>query len=209
MADHRRRDGEPVRDGIGGVHPPQQPVPGLRPGGQIPELPGQPERIVVTGPQYPNPIPGRFGHVAIQIVRSQPHPFAEFTEPVFLQCGSQVRPGSGIGSHRGDDRGEPGAVPVPGIGMQCPVLAALAGQQAIGESVAVIGAHQIPGADHPGHGNPQGGFPDAEIGGEPQQFGRRRPGRVRAEKDRQYDRPRGHPPDRPPGRINPSPGPVR
>jgi hypothetical protein len=72
------------------------------------------------------------------------------------------------------------------------VLPALTGQQPLGEPVAVGGPDQVAGADHPGQGNSQRGFLDAEVVGKPYQFSRAGPRRVGAEQHAQDHGPGGH-----------------
>ena len=78
---------------------------------------------------------------------------------------------TGIRADRGDHQRVQLPSQSPGARVERVVLSALAGQQPVGQAVAVVGAHQVTRADHPGQRDPQGLFPDAEIGCQPQQFG--------------------------------------
>ena len=138
--------------------------------------------------QHPHPTVGDCRQLTVEVVRPQPHALAQFTEPMIHQGRSQRGPGSGLGADRRDDHGDPVAIPIPGGRIERVVLATLACEQSIGEPVTVLGTNQIPTADHPGERNPQRRLPDPEIGGQPQQFGRSRPGRVRTEEHRQHYR---------------------
>jgi len=66
------------------------------------------------------------------------------------------------------------------------ILASLPGQQAIGEPVAVLGSHQVTGADHPGQRHPQRRLLDVEIGRESYQFAGGGPGRMGAEQHTEH-----------------------
>ena len=161
--------------------------------GQVPQRgrPGRPDRR--RGPAAPAPAPQLVGQLQVEVGRAHPHPLAELAESLVVQRRSQRGPGPGVGADAGDHQGRPRAVPAAQLRVQRVVLAALPGEQPVRQPVAVGGAHQVTGADHPGQRDPQRRLPDVEISGEPDQFGRRRPRGVGAEQHAQHDRPRRHP----------------
>ena len=144
---------------------------------------------------------GRQLHV--QVVGAQPYALAKFAEPLVLQSGSQRRAGTGVGADAGDHQRGPGAVPLAQPGIDGVVLAALTGQQPVGEPVAVFGADQVACADHPGQCHPHRRLPDVEICCEPDEFARGRPRRVRAEQHAQHDGTGRHPRRAPTCRLDP------
>ena len=129
---------------------------GLRPAGQIPQRGGELGRGVVAGVQHPDPAGDLGGQVVGEVVRAQPHPFAQLTEPAVPATCFAVRPGPG---HRLPTAVTTSVVQLPSQSrvtrVERVVLAALPGQQPVGQPVAVVGAHQVPGADHAGQRHPQ------------------------------------------------------
>src|SRR4029077_21139680 len=93
------------------------------------------------------------------------------------QCGTSPR----ISTDAGDNQGGPVSVPGSQLWSHGVVLPALTSQQPLGEPVAVCRPDQVAGADHPGQRDPQSGLLDAEVIGEPYQFGRAGPRRMVAE----------------------------
>ena len=165
---------------------------GASPRRQIPQLAGQLGGVVVAGLHDAHPGAILVGQVELEVVRPHPHAFTELTETLVVQSRSQRRAGTGIGADAGDNQRGPVAVPRPQLGTHGVVLPALASEQSISEPVAVGGPDQVAGADHPGQRDPQRGLLDAEVIGEPDQFGCAGPRRMGAEQHAEHHRPGGH-----------------
>ena len=139
------------------VHVAQQPMTGVRPPGQIPQLPGQLRRVVVAGSAAPAPgrqtLGGQFvgrGCPAATTPLREAHRNALCCR-VFRNA-ARVRASLPTAV---TTSGDPSAVPLAGLRVERVVLAALPRQQPIGKPVAVVGSHQVTGTDHPGQRHPQ------------------------------------------------------
>ncbi|CKR61895.1 Uncharacterised protein [Mycobacterium tuberculosis] len=192
MAHHRRSHHKSPGHVGGRCHVAEQPVAGLGPPRQIPQLPGQVGGGLVAGRQHPNPGRNVGLQVEVEIVRPHPHPFPQFTETLVVHAGSQCGPGTSIGADAGDNQHVPVSVPSAGPWAHGLILSALAGQQPIREPVAVRGPDQIPGTDHAGQRDPQRRLLDTEIRCQLDQFACGGPRGMSTEQHAEYHRTGGH-----------------